>query len=117
MGAPVVSSPSADRHTVRTAESLVNSGNRSGTVRRMGHDPVIEALLGSLAADPGNHPVRVHVAQLLLDAGRSADALTHATTVLAAEPDNIAALRIAAAAARAGGDEGKAASYARLADA
>ncbi|HET9139425.1 ATP-binding protein [Actinophytocola sp.] len=80
-------------------------------------DPVIEALLSTLAADPGNHPVRVHVARLLLDAGSPADALTHATTVLAAEPDNLAALRVAAAAAGATGDAAKAASYGRLADA
>lgn len=83
----------------------------------MGHDPVIEALLGTLAADPDNHPVRVHVAQLLLDAGRPTDALAHAATVLAAEPDNLTALRIAAVAAGATGDEAKAASYTRLADA
>lgn len=83
----------------------------------MGNDPVIEALLGTLAADPNNHPVRVHVAQLLLDAGSPADALTHASTVLAAEPDNVAAMRIAAAAARAAGDEAKASSYTRLAEA
>ncbi|HEX6355587.1 AAA family ATPase [Actinophytocola sp.] len=83
----------------------------------MTHDPVIDALLDTLAANPDNHPVRLHVAQLLLDAGRSAEALTHAITVLAAEPDNITALRLAAAAARAEGDETKAVSYTRLADA
>ncbi len=83
----------------------------------MTHDPVIQALLGTLAADPDNHPVRIHVARLLLDAGRAEDALTHATAVLGAEPDNLAALRIAASAAGASGDEAKATSYARLADA
>ncbi len=83
----------------------------------MTHDPVIQALLDALAADPDNRPVRIHVAQLLLDAGRAAEALTHATTVLGVEPDNLTALRIAAAAARATGDEARAASYARLADA
>ncbi|MFC5058536.1 ATP-binding protein [Saccharothrix xinjiangensis] len=83
----------------------------------MTHDPVIEALLGALAADPGNHPVRAHVARLLLDAGHPAEALAHATTVLAAVPDDVAALRTAAGAARAVGDETRAASYGRLADA
>ncbi|OLF10613.1 AAA family ATPase [Actinophytocola xinjiangensis] len=83
----------------------------------MSDDPVIAALLASLAADAGNHPVRIHVARLLLDAGQPADALGHATTVLAAEPDNVAALRIAADAARTGGDGARAASYTRLADA
>jgi AAA+ superfamily predicted ATPase len=81
------------------------------------HDAVIAALLDTLAADPGNHPVRLHMAQLMLDAGRAEDALVHATTVLAAEPDNTTALRTAATAARAAGDEAKAASYTRLADA
>ncbi|WP_189226354.1 AAA family ATPase [Saccharothrix coeruleofusca] len=83
----------------------------------MTHDPVIEALLGALTADPDNHPVRAHVAQLLLAAGDPAGALTHATAVLAAVPDHVGALRTAAAAARATGDEAKAASYGRLADA
>ncbi|MFD1149904.1 tetratricopeptide repeat protein, partial [Saccharothrix hoggarensis] len=67
----------------------------------MTHDPVIEALLGALTADPGNHPVRAHVARLLLDAGRPDEALANATTVLAAAPDHVEALRTAAAAARA----------------
>lgn len=83
----------------------------------MTHDPVIEALLSTLAADPDNHPVRVHVARLLLDAGAAEEALTHATTVLAAEPDHVAALRVAADAARGLGDGAKATSYGRLADA
>ncbi|WP_447007155.1 AAA family ATPase [Saccharothrix isguenensis] len=83
----------------------------------MKHDPVIEALLGALTADPANHPVRVHVARLLLDAGRPDEALANATTVLAAVPDHVEALRTAAEAARALGDEAKATSYGRLADA
>ncbi|MEU7531626.1 AAA family ATPase [Saccharothrix sp. NPDC042600] len=83
----------------------------------MTDDPVIQALLGALTADPDNHAVREHVARLLLDAGRPAEALDQATTVLAAVPDHVAALRTAAAAARALGDDTKAASYGRLADA
>ncbi|QFZ19558.1 AAA family ATPase [Saccharothrix syringae] len=83
----------------------------------MTHDPVIEALLAALTADPDNHPVRAHVARLLLDAGRADEALAHATTVLAAVPDDVAALRTAADAARAVGDGTRAASYRRLADA
>jgi SpoVK/Ycf46/Vps4 family AAA+-type ATPase len=80
-------------------------------------DPVIQALLGALAADPDNHAVREHVARLLLDAGRPEEALHQATTILAAVPDHVPALRTAAAAARAVGDDAKAASYDRLADA
>ncbi|MBC6445741.1 ATP-binding protein [Actinokineospora xionganensis] len=83
----------------------------------MTHDPVIEALLGALAGDEGNHPVRVHLATLLVDAGRPAEALDQAAIVLAAQPDHVEALRVAAAAARAVGDEAKATAYARLATA
>lgn len=79
--------------------------------------PVIDALLVALTADPANHEVRAHVARLLAEADRPDEALTHATTVLAAVPDHIEALRVAADAARALGDETKAASYGRLADA
>jgi SpoVK/Ycf46/Vps4 family AAA+-type ATPase len=79
--------------------------------------PVIDALLVALTADPANHAVRAHVARLLTDAGRPDEALTHATAVLAAVPDHGEALRAAADAARALGDETKAASYDRLADA
>ncbi|NUT94816.1 MAG: AAA family ATPase [Saccharothrix sp.] len=83
----------------------------------MTDDPVIQALLGALTADPDNHAVREHVARLLLDAGRPDEALHQATTVLAAVPDHVPALRTAAAAARAVGDDARAVSYGRLADA
>ncbi|WP_275002436.1 AAA family ATPase [Promicromonospora iranensis] len=79
--------------------------------------PVIDALLVALTADPANHAVRAHVARLFAEAGRPDEALTHATAVLAAVPDHVEALRTAADAARALGDETKAASYGRLADA
>ncbi|MEJ2858639.1 MULTISPECIES: AAA family ATPase [unclassified Saccharothrix] len=83
----------------------------------MTDDPVIQALLGALTADPDNHAVRAHVARLLLEAGRPDEALHQATTVLSAVPDHVDALRTAAAAARAVGDDAKAVSYGRLADA
>ena len=83
----------------------------------MSLDPVIEALQTALTAAPDNHPVRCHLARLLVDAGRAAEALTHATTVLADEPANPDALRTAAIAARAVGDVDRAAGYTRLADA
>jgi SpoVK/Ycf46/Vps4 family AAA+-type ATPase len=80
-------------------------------------DRVIEALRDSLAADPANHAVRAHLARLLLDEDRAAEALEEATAVLGAEPDNVGALRTAAAAADATGDQTRAAAYTRLADA
>lgn len=89
----------------------------SSTVRWVKMDRVIEALRASLAADPSNHAVRAHLARLLLDEGRAAEALAEATAVLAAEPDNVGALRTAAAAASATGEQTRAAAYARLADA
>ena len=80
-------------------------------------DPVIEALRASLATDPDNHPVRAHLAGVLLDEGRSSEALVEAAVVLAARPDDVGVLRIAAAAARDCGDEARGTAYQRLADA
>jgi AAA+ superfamily predicted ATPase len=80
-------------------------------------DPVIDALRATLTADPDNHDVRAHLAQLLLDAGRPEEALTEATTVLAARPADVPVLRVAAAAATATGHGDRAAAYRRLADA
>ncbi|WP_332644126.1 AAA family ATPase [Aeromicrobium sp.] len=80
-------------------------------------DAVIEALRNALLADPSNHAVRSHLAELLVGAGRDEEALEEAAKVLAAEPDNIGALRTAATAAAAAGQASRAAGYARLADA
>lgn len=86
-------------------------------MRRVTTDAVIEALRNALLADPSNHAVRSHLAELLVVAGRDEEALEEAAKVLAAEPDNIAALRTAAMAAAAAGQASRAAGYARLADA
>jgi len=80
-------------------------------------DPVIEALRATLAADPQNHAVRGHLAQVLLDNGQPVEALTEAATVLAATPADIPMLRLAAIAAEAAGEVERAAGYRRLADA
>ena len=84
---------------------------------RVAMDPVIEALRASLAADPDNHSVRAHLAKVLLDEGRSPEALVESAIVLAAKPDDVEVLRIAATAAGASGEEARAAAYQRLADA
>lgn len=81
----------------------------------MGNDAVISALRAALAADPDNLEVRAHLARLLLEEGRPAEALREAATVLAATPDDVVMLRLAAAAAGASGDAARAASYSRLA--
>ena len=86
-------------------------------MRHVTTDSVIEVLRQSLAADPSNHGVRIHLAQLLHQRGDHAEALAEAATVLAAEPDNVSALRVAAAAASASGEAAHATAYQRLADA
>ena len=83
----------------------------------MGNDAVIAALRAAVEADPGNHAVRLHLAGLLLDAGRVDEGLLEATTVLAATPDDVTALRLAARAADAAGEPARAAGFTRLADA
>lgn len=89
----------------------------SSSVPRVTTDAVIEALRNALLADPSNHAVRSHLAELLVGAGRDEEALEEAAKVLSAEPDNIGALRTAATAAAAAGHASRAAGYARLADA
>nr|WP_158509410.1 hypothetical protein [Saccharothrix espanaensis] len=91
--------------TLRRPGRQADHDTRDGR-RREGEEP--------LGGPPHGGPEHV---RLLLDVGHADDALTHATTVLAAVPDDLAALRVAASAARALGDETRAASYGRLADA
>src|SRR5829696_1198827 len=82
----------------------------------MAVDPeVIAALEAAVASDPGNHALRLHLAGLLHDAERDSDALAHAAAVLQQQPDNIAALGVAAATADAVGEHGRADGYRHLA--
>ncbi|WP_309571551.1 ATP-binding protein [Deinococcus sp.] len=67
-------------------------------------DAVISGLEVAVQASPDNHQLRLHLASLLLQAHRAADALTHATTVLAAQPAHLEALRLAAWSAEEVGD-------------
>ncbi len=84
----------------------------------MATDPsIISAIAAAVEGSPGNLPLRLHLATLLLDAGRPAEALEHCTTVLGREPDNREALRKAADAAFKTGDTVRAISYGRLLDA
>lgn len=61
--------------------------------------------------------MRAHLAGLLLDAGRPADALGHLELVLQARPDHREALALAARAARTLGDDSRAEAWQRLCDA
>lgn len=60
-------------------------------------DPaVIDALKSAVAAAPENRALRLHLAQLLIDAGRGAEALEHCARVLQEAPADAEALRLAA---------------------
>lgn len=78
---------------------------------------VIDAISAAVTANPGNTQLRLHLAELLLQGNRAAEALQHCQTVLDAEPDNLSALPLAARAAEALGDAEKAGRFKRLASA
>ena len=81
-------------------------------------DPsVIEAMRRAVAAAPDDPTLRSHLAELLLTADRTSEALEEATTVLGSRPDHLPALGVASAAAERLGRTEQAASYRRLLDA
>ena len=81
-------------------------------------DPnLLDGLRAAVEAAPGNSALRLHLAEVLLAAGEPAEALTHCTTVLAAEPAHVEALHLAAQASAAAGQDDKAGGYRQLADA
>src|SRR3954463_16252621 len=57
---------------------------------------VVAALEGALERDPDNDALAVHLAQVLLDAGRPADALRRCREVLARDPAHAPARELAA---------------------
>ena len=82
----------------------------------MSVDPsVIAAVESAVGSDPDNIALRQHLAELLAAAERHIEALTHAAAILQRRPDDIHALRIAADAAAATGDEHRAEGYRRVA--
>jgi predicted Zn-dependent protease len=78
-------------------------------------DSVIGAIRSAVAAEPSNYALHVHLGELLLARADAPGALAEATAVLAEAPDDADALELAARAARAVGDETRAACFARLA--
>ena len=74
----------------------------------------LESLRAAVAAAPEDLQLRLLLAARLLQTQHSAEALTEATTVLAADPASIEALRIAADAAAASGAPDRAVGYRRL---
>jgi SpoVK/Ycf46/Vps4 family AAA+-type ATPase len=67
---------------------------------------VISAIEAAVAADQTNVALRSHLAELLAEAGRHAEALGHAARVLQSHPDHPEALRVAATSAAALGRPG-----------
>ncbi|GID95765.1 AAA family ATPase [Amorphoplanes digitatis] len=61
-------------------------------------DSLIDSLLAAVAARPDDLPLRRHLAELLLAAGRPGEAVGHAAQVLARDPGDDAARRLMAAA-------------------
>ena len=59
-------------------------------------ESVISALQTASDLNPADLNLRLHLANLLLEAGRAAEALHQAQQVLQAEPDRLEALRLAA---------------------
>ena len=55
---------------------------------------ILDAMAAAVEAAPDSTALRLHYAQLLVDAGRGAEALAQASVVLATEPANAAALKI-----------------------
>lgn len=66
-----------------------------------GEPTLIAAIEAAVAADETNVTLRCHLAELLAEAGRHAEALGHAAKVLQAVPEHAAALRVATASSTA----------------
>jgi SpoVK/Ycf46/Vps4 family AAA+-type ATPase len=60
----------------------------------MSDSPLIDSLAAAVQAQPDDLPLRLHLAELLVGAGRGAEAIGHAAQVLAREPGNTAAQRL-----------------------
>lgn len=64
----------------------------------MSDSPLIDSLTAAVQARPDDLPLRLHLAELLVGAGRGAEAIGHAAQVLAREPGNAAAQQLMTAA-------------------
>ena len=81
----------------------------------MAIDPgVLTSIAALLERDASNVALRLHLAELLLEDGQPAEALSHVSLALAARPDDVKALELAARAADAAGESAKAESYRRM---
>ncbi len=60
----------------------------------MSDSPLIDSLTAAVQARPDDLPLRLHLAELLVGAGRGAEAIGHAAQVLAREPGNASAQQL-----------------------
>src|SRR4051812_9164025 len=60
----------------------------------MSDSPLIDSLVAAVEARPDDLPLRLHLAELLVGAGRGSEAGGHAAQGLAREPGNAAARRL-----------------------
>jgi ATP-dependent 26S proteasome regulatory subunit len=67
----------------------------------MTDDPLLSSLLAAVAANPDDVPLRLHVAGLLLERGRAAQAVEHCSAVLQRDGSNAEAVALLARATRA----------------
>ena len=78
-------------------------------------DPaVLAALVKALEADPDSIPLRLHLAELLIEGGGESSAMDHILQVLNRDPTNVQAITLAVRAADALGDSSRAAAYRKL---
>jgi AAA+ superfamily predicted ATPase len=78
---------------------------------------VIAVIEAAVRAEPENVELRLHLASLLVKAGRAQEALDHCIKIFAARPDHAGALMCAAEASDALGDRQRAEGYRRIAGA
>ena len=64
----------------------------------MSDSPLIDSLGAAVAAQPGDLTLRLHLAELLVQAGRGPEAVAHVAQVLAGDPGNASAQKVMAAA-------------------
>ncbi|GLW28332.1 tetratricopeptide repeat protein [Actinoplanes regularis] len=72
-------------------------------------DALIDSLTAAVQARPDDLPLRLHLAELLVAAGRGAEAIGHVAQVLSRDPDNAAARELMASALASPAETGTAA--------
>lgn len=75
---------------------------------------LLAALVKALEADPDSIPIRLHLAELLIEGGGESSAMDHILQVLNRDPTNVQAISLAVRAADELGDSSRAAAYRRL---